>query len=94
MKRTKEQWLALFAEQAQSGLTQTAFAKRQGIIPTYFNLRKRQLLAHQNDDTGFIELAPQSSPLAQHILLRKRDMELQLPAGTDALWLAALLRAL
>ena len=54
MKRTKEQWLALFAEQAQSGLTQTAFAKRQGIIPTYFNLRKRQLLAHQNDDTGFI----------------------------------------
>lgn len=36
MHRTKEQWLALFAEQAQSGLTQTEFAKRQGIIPTYF----------------------------------------------------------
>ena len=34
MHRTKEQWLALFAEQAQSGLTQTEFAKRQGIIPT------------------------------------------------------------
>ena len=33
MHRTKEQWLALFAEQAQSGLTQTEFAKRQGIIP-------------------------------------------------------------
>ncbi len=31
MHRTKEQWLALFAEQAQSGLTQTEFAKRQGI---------------------------------------------------------------
>ncbi|MGK7679326.1 IS66 family insertion sequence element accessory protein TnpA, partial [Acinetobacter baumannii] len=27
-------------------------------------------------------------------LLRKRDVELQFPAGTDVLWLAALLRAL
>ncbi|EPK7250425.1 IS66 family insertion sequence element accessory protein TnpA, partial [Acinetobacter baumannii] len=44
MHRTKEQWFALFAEQAQSGLTQTEFAKRQGIIPTYFSYRKRQLL--------------------------------------------------
>ncbi|ENZ9042959.1 IS66 family insertion sequence element accessory protein TnpA, partial [Acinetobacter baumannii] len=26
MHRTKEQWFALFAEQAQSGLTQTEFA--------------------------------------------------------------------
>ncbi|MDX4971359.1 IS66 family insertion sequence element accessory protein TnpB, partial [Acinetobacter baumannii] len=27
MHRTKEQWFALFAEQAQSGLTQTEFAR-------------------------------------------------------------------
>ncbi len=40
MHRTKEQWFALFAEQAQSGLTQTEFAKRQGIIPTYFSYRR------------------------------------------------------
>lgn len=94
MHRTKEQWLALFAEQAQSGLTQTEFAKRQGIIPTYFSYRKRQLLAFQDDDGGFVELTPLGLQLNQSILLRKRDIELQFPAGTDAQWLAALLRAL
>lgn len=47
MHRTIGQWLALFAEQAQSGLAQTEFAKCQGIIPTYFSYRKRQLLTFQ-----------------------------------------------
>ena len=63
-------------------------------IPTYFSYRKRQLLAFQDDDGGFVELTPQGLQLNQSILLRKRDVELQFPAGTDALWLAALLRAL
>ena len=50
MHHTKEQWLAFFAEQAQSDLNQTEFAKRQGTIPTYFSYRKRQLLAFQVDN--------------------------------------------
>lgn len=95
IRRTTEQWLALFDQQKTSGLTQTEFAKQQGIDPTYFSYRKRQLLAwQQEDDTGFVELTPQGLQLNQSILLRKRDVELQFPAGTDALWLAALLRAL
>ncbi|EOS8332420.1 IS66 family insertion sequence element accessory protein TnpA, partial [Acinetobacter baumannii] len=53
-----------------------------------------QLLAFQDDDGGFIELTPQGLQLNKSILLRKRDVELQFPAGTDVLWLAALLRAL
>ncbi|MGF0210801.1 hypothetical protein ACQPUX_00670, partial [Acinetobacter baumannii] len=60
----------------------------------YFSYRKRQLLAFQDDDGGFIELTPQGLQLNKSILLRKRDVELQFPAGTDVLWLAALLRAL
>ncbi|WP_343327576.1 hypothetical protein [Acinetobacter baumannii] len=59
-----------------------------------FSYRKRQLLAFQDDDGGFIELTPQGLQLNKSILLRKRDVELQFPAGTDVLWLAALLRAL
>lgn len=47
IRRTSEQWLALFDQHKTSGLTQTEFAKRQGIDPSYFSLRKRQLLAWQ-----------------------------------------------
>jgi hypothetical protein len=39
------------------------FAKRQGIIPTYFSYRTRQLLAFQDDDSGFVELTPQGLQL-------------------------------
>lgn len=95
IRRTTEQWLALFDQHTVSGLTQTEFAKQQGIDPTYFSYRKRQLLAWQQDDnTGFVELTPQGMLLSQPMLLKKRDVELHLPPGTDALWLAALLRAL
>ena len=95
IRRTTEQWLTLFDQHKSSGLTQTEFAKQQGIDPTYFSYRKRQLLAwQQEDEASFVELTPQGVLLNQPILLKKRDVELHLPPGTDALWLAALLRAL
>ena len=95
IRRTSEQWLALFDQHKASGLTQTEFAKQQGIDPSYFSLRKRQLLAWQQDDNdGFVELTPHGMMLCQPMLLRKRDIELHLPAGTDAVWLATLLRAM
>lgn len=95
IRRTSEQWLALFDQCKASGLTQTEFAKQHGIDPSYFSLRKRQLLAWQQDDNdGFVELTPHGMMLCQPMLLRKRDIELHLPAGTDAVWLATLLRAM
>jgi len=95
IRRTTEQWLALFDQHKASELTQTEFAKQQGIDPTYFSYRKRQLIAwQQEDDAGFVELTPQGMLFIQPMLLKKRDVELHLPPGTDALWLAALLRAL
>lgn len=95
IRKTPEQWLALFDQHKSSGLTQTEFAKQQGIDPSYFSLRKRQLLAWQQDDNdGFLELTPHGMMLCQPMLLRKRDIELHLPAGTDAVWFATLLRAM
>lgn len=59
LRRTFEQWQTLFDQHKASGLTQTEFAKQQGIHPSYFSLRKRQLLAWQQDDNdGFVELTP------------------------------------
>ena len=42
-KRTTEQWQALFAEQADSGLSAAAFCKARKLCPKYFSLRRRQL---------------------------------------------------
>jgi hypothetical protein len=95
IRRTSEQWLALIDQHKTSGLTQTAFAKQQGIDPRYFSLRKRQRLAWQQDDNhGFVELTPNGILFCQPMVLRKRDVELHLPAGTDAVWLATLLKAM
>jgi hypothetical protein len=94
-RRTSEQWLALFDQHKTSGLTQTEFAKQHGIDPNYFSLRKRQLLAWQQDDShGFVELSPNGIQFCQPVVLKKRDVELHLPAGTDAVWLATLLKAM
>jgi hypothetical protein len=95
LRRTSEQWLALFDQHKASGLTQTAFAKQHGIDPSYFSLRKQQLLAWQQDDNdGFVELTPQGMLFCQAMVLKKRDVELHLPAGTEAVWVATLLKAM
>lgn len=95
IRRTSEQWLVLFDQHKSSGLTQTEFAKQQSIDPSYFSLRKRQLLAWQQDDNdGFVELTPHGIVFCQPMLLKKRDIELHLPVGTDAVWLATLLKAM
>jgi len=95
LRRTTEQWLALFDQHNTSGLTQAEFAKQQGIDPSYFSQRKRQLLAwQQDDDVGFVELTPRGALFCQPMVLKKRDVELHLPAGTDAVWVATLLKAM
>ena len=57
IRKTSEQLLALIDHYKISGLSQTEFAKQQSIDPSYFSLRKGQLLAWQKDDNhGFVEL--------------------------------------
>ena len=74
LRRTSEQWLALFDQHKTSGLTQTEFAKQQGIDPSYFSLRKRQLLAWQQDaNDGFVELTPQGVMFCQPMVLREKQ---------------------
>ena len=42
-RRTADQWRALIAEQAESGLSQSAFCKRKKLALSTFNLWKRRL---------------------------------------------------
>ncbi len=41
--RTLEEWQALFAEQAASGLSARRFCEQRQLCPKYFSLRRRQL---------------------------------------------------
>ena len=41
-KRTREQWQALFAEQAASGLSTRQFCAQHKLCSKYFSLRRRQ----------------------------------------------------
>ena len=42
-RRTAEQWRSLIAEQAESGLSQAAFCKRERLALSTFSLWKRRL---------------------------------------------------
>jgi hypothetical protein len=88
IRRTSEQWLALIDQHKTSGLTQTAFAKQQGIDPSYFSQRKQQLLAWQQDDhDGFVELTPQGVQFCQPMVLKKRDVVMKMFIDTPKIYL-------
>ncbi len=71
IRRTSEQWLALFDQHKTSALTQTTFAKQHGIDLSYFSLHKRQLLAWQQDDNdGLVELTPRGILFRQPMILK------------------------
>jgi hypothetical protein len=57
VKRTKEEWRGLFAEQASSGMTERVFCLDRGLCPKYFHLRKKQL--------GLASKAPRPSPFVR-----------------------------
>ena len=58
IKRSKEQWRALFAEHKSSGLTAAAFCRERSLCPKYFALRKRQL---SGSNTSFVQVKPLKS---------------------------------
>jgi hypothetical protein len=43
IRRSKEQWLVLFQQHADSGLTAAAFCKQHDLDQAYFSLRRTQL---------------------------------------------------
>lgn len=45
IRRSKEQWLSLFQQQTDSGLSAAEFCKQHALCDKHFSLRKKQLLA-------------------------------------------------
>ena len=88
-RRNREEWQTLIAEQAQSGLTQTAFCAQRGINPKLFSLRKTQPLVKPNP---FVQA--RIPIVAEHVELRWQSATLILPATLSPQWVAGVLKAL
>lgn len=80
IKRTHEQWRALFAEHVESGLSAAAFCKMRKLCPKYFGLRRKQLFGEDSTLTKaspFIQAKPVASSFPSgHVRLRYRGVEL------------------
>ena len=97
--RSKAEWRNLINLQIQSGLNAAAFCDQQGLPRKSFN-RHRKLLEQKPCDSmagQFIKVEPQSVtaiPQQFEAVLHYRNSRVQLPVGTDPVWVAELLKAL
>lgn len=67
VRRSVEEWRALFSAQARSGLTANQFCEEQGLCPKYFSLRKKALChgAPVSEPSPFVRIAPMVETPAQ-----------------------------
>ena len=96
--RSNAEWQDIIERQEQSGLTGVAFCLQEGIYAKTF-YRQRKLLRRKGlaETKQFIQVQPkpvQAMPIQPGIVLQYRDSRLQIPAGTELLWLAQLMKAL
>ena len=97
--RSNAEWQDIIERQEQSGLTGVAFCLQEGIYAKTF-YRQRKLLRRKGlvaETKQFIQVQPKSvqpMPIQPAMVLQYRDSRLQIPARTEPLWLAQLMKAL
>ena len=98
-RRSQQDWLMLFEQQAASGLSAATFCQEQSLCPHYFSKRKRELCFSSTPTpvSAFVKLAqtPAMSTMDSDSLeLRYQSVRLSMPLSVDTQWLARLLQAL
>ena len=104
-KRSQEEWQALLDEQAQSGLTITAFCQQYNLnLKSFYNQRyqrnKRQ--AHQNNpktrvtEPAFlpVRLADKVSSTASYITVRCQHLSIEFPVSTECEYLSRFIKGI
>ena len=97
--RSNAEWQDIIEQQEQNGLTGVAFCLHEGIYARTF-YRQRKMLRRKGlvtETKQFIQVQPkpvQATPIQSGVVLQYRDGRLQMPAGTEPLWLAQLMKAL
>ena len=95
-RRSDAEWQDIIERQEQSGLTGVAFCLQEGIYAKTF-YRQRKLLRRKGlvvETKQFIQVQPkpvQALPTRPGIVLQYRDSRVQMPVGTDPVWVARLM---
>jgi hypothetical protein len=98
-QRSNAEWQDIIEQQEQSGLTGVAFCLQEGIYAKTF-YRQRKMLRRKGQvakTKQFIQVQPKpvpAMPIQPGVVLQYRDSRLQMPIGTEPLWLAQLMKAL
>jgi len=96
--RSTEAWQKLFHQQAQSGMSVSAFCEQQGLsTKTFYRRRKALRSVPAEKPRGFIPVktAPAQIPASSSpILLHYRETRLHLSDSTAPSWVASLMKAL
>lgn len=102
IRRTRTEWLALFAQHDSSGVSATEFCKDNDLCPKHLSLRLKQLAAPMDEvENGFAQVTvkPETKP----IVSRSQSAALIIHSGAGQLvfcvlpppgWLAQLLKVL
>lgn len=97
-KRTKQQWLALFKEFEQSGLTVAQFCEANNLNAKYFSNRKYFLGWNKKQEVRpkpkLIKLEKPKVRVTALCVLEIGDAKLQLSSDISVDWLAQLIKAL
>ena len=97
-RRSRAQWRALLDRQARSGLSVSAFAKREGVHPTTLGWWRWKLGAvacpRPEETPRFVNVDVQPGSVGGYELEFGDQVRLHIPSGFDQQELAALLRAL
>lgn len=98
VKRSIEQWRALFKQQKESGVRASQFCRDNGLCPKYFSKRKKDLGWQPNTPVkpSMLKLLKPRIDTTHTIILNVGDTQLSLSLSphTSPDWLARLIRAL
>ena len=99
-RRTNQEWQALIEQSESSSLSTLAFSKLKEINPSTF-YAKRQQLNKTDASQGFVKAEVvekttkyQAQLVTANVTLLVHDVELSIPQGTPATYLAELIGAL
>jgi hypothetical protein len=98
--RSTEAWQKLFHQQAQSGMSVSAFCEQQGLsTKTFYRRRKALRSVPDEKPRGFISVKTGSTPAQtpasfRSILLHYREIRLHLSDSTAPSWVASLMKKL
>ncbi len=102
-RRSDQEWMAIFQQYENSSLTQREFCRQNKLSPSTFFAKRRLLqLSSESRQSGFVraEVIEQTThyqltkPVLANMTLSINDIELSIPQGTPAGYLAELIGAL